>query len=115
MKAGVNIIFLLLGLISNQLIAQMNCVTSSYAQEKLKNNPALNNSINGIERFTRLVLENSSASRIESGVIKIPVVIHNLYHTPGEKISDAQVASQLELLNKCFRRKCRLCQYACSI
>ena len=105
MKAGVNIIFLLLGLISNQLIAQMNCVTSSYAQEKLKNNPALNNSINGIERFTRLVLENSSASRIESGVIKIPVVIHNLYHTPGEKISDAQVASQLELLNKCFRRK----------
>jgi hypothetical protein len=28
-----------------------------------------------------------------------------LYHTPGEKISDARIIQQIEMLNKCFRRK----------
>lgn len=38
-------------------------------------------------------------------VIVIPVVIHILYHTAGENISDAQVLSQIDALNKDYRRK----------
>jgi hypothetical protein len=46
---------------------------------------------------------NNGTSRIEGNVIKIPVVVHILYHSPSEKISDARVQSQIDVLNKCFR------------
>ncbi len=47
----------------------------------------------------------NSASRIFTGVVKIPVVVHNLYHLPEEKISDVQVLSQIEALNTYFRKR----------
>jgi len=47
----------------------------------------------------------NEASRGEESVIRIPVVVHILYHLPSEKIPDALVYSQIEALNKCFRRR----------
>ncbi len=38
------------------------------------------------------------------GVITIPVVVHVLYNTSSENISDAQIQSQLDVLNADFRR-----------
>ncbi len=106
MKAGKIYIILFLGLLCNQLPAQMNCVTSSYTREKVTNNPSIINNSNAIEQFTRRVIEESRlAGRIENNVFKIPVVVHNLYHTSSEKVTDAQVAAQLKTLNDCFRRK----------
>jgi hypothetical protein len=61
-----------------------------------------------IEKFISLQSnssENNRTNRIEGNVIKIPVVVHILYHSPAEKISDARVQSQIEVLNKCFRRQ----------
>jgi Pregnancy-associated plasma protein-A len=40
-----------------------------------------------------------------AGVIKIPVVVHVVFNTPSENISDAQVKSQIAVLNKDFRAK----------
>ncbi|WP_315816307.1 hypothetical protein [Paraflavitalea speifideaquila] len=37
-------------------------------------------------------------------MIKIPVVVHVLYNTPDQNISDAQIKSQIEVLNKDFRK-----------
>ncbi len=99
---------------ASQLTAQLvslqreRCNTFSYQQEQLRNDPALAEKMNAIEAFTKQHISTSAnyfANRMEGNVIKIPVVVHILYHTPSEKISDAQVQSQIEVLNLCFRRR----------
>ena len=81
----------------NQLTAQQRCSTSDYQQEQLSRNPSLLDRINAIELFTKQQSESNIANRTEGAVIKIPVVVHILYHTQTEKISDARVASQIEI------------------
>jgi hypothetical protein len=39
-----------------------------------------------------------------NNVITIPVVVHIVYRTAAENISDAQVQSQIDVLNEDFRR-----------
>ncbi len=45
-----------------------------------------------------------SRDTIANEIITIPVVIHVVYHTATENISDAQIKSQLKVLNEDFRR-----------
>jgi hypothetical protein len=101
MKTGLIFSFLLL-LGVGQLKAQ-NCTTFPYQQEQLKNNIGLAEKIREIEEFTKQQI--ASTARTEGTVIKIPVVVHILYHYPSEKISDELVQSQIDVLNKCFRRR----------
>ncbi|MEO7924261.1 MAG: M43 family zinc metalloprotease [Chitinophagaceae bacterium] len=105
MKAGLIFTLVVLAL-SNQLAAQKNCASFTYRQEQITNNPLLAENAEAVETFAnRAVAERQTmANRGESVVIKIPVVVHILYHYPNEKITDAQVQSQVNALNKCFRR-----------
>lgn len=45
----------------------------------------------------------SYQERVGVGVVTIPVVVHIVYNTTEENISDAQVLSQMEVLNEDFR------------
>lgn len=55
-----------------------------------------------IEEFTeKFVSENAGATRT---VITIPVVVHVVYNTAAENISDAAIASQIAILNEDFRK-----------
>ena len=56
-----------------------------------------------IEEQTRNFIQNTDA-RAVNGVITIPVVVHVVYNTSTENISDAQVQSQIDVLNEDFRR-----------
>lgn len=105
MKAGlIGIIFFMAAL---QLAAQKNCVTYSYEQEQFKTNRSLKDRSSAIETFVKNQLAQGTGLRTEGteSVIKIPVVVHLLYHYPSEKISDEKVFSQIDALNKAFRRK----------
>lgn len=82
------------------LSAQERCSTVSYMEACLSKDPALAIRIKEAEQK-----KINSASRIFTGVVKIPVVVHNLYHLPEEKISDVQVLSQIEALNTYFRKR----------
>ncbi|MDZ4796153.1 MAG: M43 family zinc metalloprotease [Bacteroidota bacterium] len=89
-----------------QLAGQERCLSSSYLQQELQYDPALQGRINAIETFIKQQIADRLASRTETNIIiKIPVVVHILYHTQAEKISDAQVASQINALNTYFRRR----------
>ncbi|MGB3154123.1 MAG: M43 family zinc metalloprotease [Chitinophagaceae bacterium] len=107
MKTG--LLLTLFGIVLTiQLGAQRNCLSFSYQQTELRNDPSAGARMNSIESFTRqsiLSSQNNIAARTGSNIIKIPVVVHILYHLPDEKISDAQVQSQINALNKCFRRQ----------
>src|SRR5690606_2215452 len=50
------------------------------------------------------MLENPAALAPTS-VIIIPVVVHVVYHTSTQQISDQQVRSQIQVLNQDFRKK----------
>jgi hypothetical protein len=107
MKAKLILVFNLLVFI-NQLTAQRNCSTFTYQQKELEKNPSLAEKINTIETFTRkqITATNNPLSRVMQGnIIKIPVVVHILYHQPSENITDEQVYSQIEALNRDYRRK----------
>lgn len=53
------------------------------------------------------VLKTSSGQEgiIDTAVIRIPVVVHVLYNNAQQNISDAQIKSGIEALNRDFRRK----------
>jgi hypothetical protein len=45
----------------------------------------------------------AAVGKAAGGVVKIPVVVHVVFNTAAENISDAQVKSQIAVLNKDFR------------
>lgn len=105
MKARYFLIAVLL-MLSGALDAQQRCDASAYLQKQLTADPSLSLKIASIEQYTQAKLSASAyTSRTEqNNIIRIPVVVHILYHTAAENISDAQVQQQLDILNKCFRR-----------
>lgn len=81
------------------------CQSFTYLQEQVTKNEMLGVNNRNIEAFIQRNSANDLASRGQETVIKIPVVVHILYHSSEERISDADVISQIEALNKCFRRQ----------
>jgi hypothetical protein len=57
-----------------------------------------------IEREIGEWIRAYGAAGLRSGLIRIPVVVHVVWHTAAENISDAQIASQIDVLNEDFRR-----------
>jgi len=56
-----------------------------------------------IESFIQRSVLSGLAQRVARQLITIPVVVHVVYKKDAENISDAQVASQIAVLNKDFR------------
>jgi ABC-type taurine transport system substrate-binding protein len=48
--------------------------------------------------------EKNPRAFLRPGVTRIPVVVHVVWNTPQQNISDAQINSQIEVLNRDFRR-----------
>lgn len=93
--------------------AQRHCATADYSVTQHKLDPSLSLRTSAIEAFinnTELSSRTSSVSSSSSSagiqpVIRIPVVIHVLYNNAAQNISDAQIKSGLDALNRDFRRK----------
>lgn len=49
-------------------------------------------------------IQNNNGKKGSRGVVTIPVVVHVIYQTSEQNISDAQVQSQIDVLNEDFRR-----------
>lgn len=89
--------------------SQRNCATTSYMEEELAANPQLASKLASLESF----LSKRSVSTMPGGnmrtsgtsVIRIPVVVHVVYNNDAENISNAQIQSQIDVLNRDFRRR----------
>jgi hypothetical protein len=53
-----------------------------------------------VQAWTRLYADEG----LRSGLIRIPVVVHVIWHTAAENISNAKIQSQLDVINADFRR-----------
>ena len=81
-------------------IARRGCASQEVLAEQLAADPTLAIRMNQIEAFTQKA--QLSNSRLVNGKIVIPVVVNVLYKTAAENISDAQIQSQIAVLNKDF-------------
>lgn len=79
-----------------------NCATMELLERQLKADPAMLQRRNAIEAFTEKSLQSKTNQR--TGVITIPVVVHVVYNTTAQNISDAQIQSQIDVLNRDFRK-----------
>ena len=83
---------------------ERNCSTMENLEYRLQQDPNLAQRMAHIEAYTQNKVQNMQQDRIDGAVITIPVVVHVLYRTSQENISDAQILSQIQVLNDDFRR-----------
>ena len=89
------------------LVPVNRCASNEVYQRMLKNDPAFAKSRQSIEQFTEKFATTGSATmRAEAGtaLYVIPVVVHVVYNTSTQNISDAQIQSQIAVLNKDFQK-----------
>ena len=85
---------------------QRVCHTMGNLDRLMHQDPKMAKRMSVIEKQTQshvASMRNNPALRSQM-VVTIPVVFHVLYNTAAENISDAQVLSQLQILNDDFRR-----------
>ena len=98
------LLFLLAGIILSNLNAQRNCSAMDNLKHLIKIYPTISQEMQGIERHTQDFLKNARLRSNDDKIITIPVVVHLLFNTTSENISDQIVRSQLQVLNEDFRR-----------
>lgn len=79
-----------------------SCSTDEVLQQQLIEDPTLGERMNAIESFTKEVIANPLQYRLVNGVIEIPVVFNVLYKTTAQNVSQAQLQSQIDVLNEDF-------------
>lgn len=88
--------------------AQRECVTTAYSNHLISTDPGFSRRSAEVENFIQRQHLTTSPFK-ETGetatIIRIPVVVHILYNNAFQNISDAQIKSQLDALNRDFRRR----------
>lgn len=81
------------------------CLSQDLLNEQLHEQSAVVADRSRIETFTRNWIENyQDHSGMPREVAVIPVVVHVVWRTAAENISDEQIISQIEVLNRDFRK-----------
>jgi Pregnancy-associated plasma protein-A len=86
-----------------QVPRRRQCGSMQVHERLLEMHPEYRAQLLEIESYTARSMLFGEAAR--AGVSKIPVVVHVVYSHTSENISDAQVKSQIRVLNRDFRAK----------
>jgi hypothetical protein len=89
-------------LLSSYAIAQNRCSTTEALESLSIRNPQ---ATAGIAAAQHQALKYNLNHKDQQEVITIPVVVHVVYNTSTQNISDAQILSQIEVLNADFRKQ----------
>lgn len=90
--------------------AQQACYSYDYIQQLTSTDPQLAKRIRDFETRQPNLLNKEIVNNITTGtgsgspIIRIPVVVHVLYNNERQNISDEQIQSQIDALNRDFRR-----------
>ena len=96
------LLLIVLFAISFSVDAQRNCAADDVLQQQLIDNPSLGDEMEKIEQFTQKFINNPE--KLNGEIVTIPVVVHVIWKSTSQNISDAQVLSQIDILNEDFRR-----------
>src|SRR5712664_3880539 len=116
-KEGIMRYFVLLIVILSRsflTLGQRDCRSVEYRQALISSQPGIAGKILEIEQFTQRHLQAPSVAvtGIDNGdhgtkvleTITIPVIVHIVYNSAAQNISDEQVLSQIAVLNRDYRR-----------
>jgi len=83
--------------------AQRNCGSWDYLQQQLTNDPTLELRMANYEQSLQKWIENNQTyiNNVKT-TITIPVVVHVVYNTTAQNISDTRVQEQIAVLNRDF-------------
>lgn len=84
------------------LNAQRTCGSMDHLNHLKEQDPNLEQRMEEMESRIQTIIENNNYDR--ATVITIPVVVHVVYSTSSQNISNAQIQSQIDVLNEDFRR-----------
>lgn len=87
---------------TQEVITQRSCGTYEVLLHQLAEDPGMPQRMDAIEKYTARVVRGEVPNVLVNGVITIPVVVHVVYNTAAQNISDAQVQSQIDVLNEDF-------------
>lgn len=85
--------------LATNAITKRSCASQEVLEAQLKADPTLAIRMNQIEAFTQNSMTNG---RLVNGKVEIPVIVNVLYKTAAENISDAQIQTQIDVLNQDF-------------
>ncbi len=97
------IILILLTAISTTTSAQHKCKTDILVQRNTAEYPFIKEERQRINAFTERWIANPINQNSRT-VVTIPVVVHVVWNSSIENISDAQIRSQIDVLNEDFRK-----------
>src|SRR4051794_29377601 len=80
------------------------CVTMDEHRRLAHLSPEYRRRRREIELETREFMARYADEGLRTGVVRIPVVVHVIYNTATQNVSDAQIQSQIDVLNADFRR-----------
>lgn len=85
------------------LAAQERCATYQVLLQQLKDNPSFAQKFRETEKnYANYSRQSGDQKKGKPAALTIPVIVHVLYNTPQQNISDAQVQSQIDVLNEDF-------------
>lgn len=80
---------------------QRSCGAMEHLERMIQENPQAIQRMNDIENFTQAYIRNNQQEKV---AVTIPVVVHVVYSTSLQNISDAQIQSQVAVLNNDYRK-----------
>lgn len=83
--------------------AQRKCGAMEHLQQMIADDPDVLQNRNAIEQFTEQFITEGGNNGTRA-VVTIPVVVHVVYNTSAQNISDALIFAQIDQLNKDFGR-----------
>lgn len=95
-------LLLIAGFVVANFYAQRTCATDAKMKEFFAQNPQALARKMDLRNY--LVAKNTADTAGKKMVVTIPVVVHVLYKNTAQNISDAQIASQIAVLNNDFRK-----------
>ena len=83
------------------------CGSYEVYQQMLQSDPLFAKNQQSIEQFTKSFITKGGAAAMKTvqgtPVYTIPVIVHVVYKTAAQNVSDAQIQSQIDVLNKDFQ------------
>ncbi|UOQ53589.1 M43 family zinc metalloprotease [Hymenobacter cellulosivorans] len=80
------------------------CATMEVLEAQMAADPSLAQRMAKVEQQTAEVLSSPATANRIGAVVTIPVVVHVLYNTTAQNVSDAMITAQLDVLNKDFSK-----------
>lgn len=86
--------------------AKRSCASHEHLQQQLAEHPEMAIQRQNLEQFTQQYETTlpSQQAKTTTPIYTIPVVVHVLYNTTAQNISDAQIFSQIAILNADFQK-----------